>query len=268
VKNSKSVSSRRNPLVERYRAAARRETPDVLLLDGIHLVSEAAAAGLRIREIAVKAEALAITEVGLLVERLAHAKVDVVTVTAQVMDALSQVRSSSTVAALAEYPVLKDSAIFAGTAPVVVIAVDVQEPGNLGSIARVAEAGGASGLVAAGAGADPFGWKALRGSMGSALRLPIVVQLDAARAIDDARRHGCRVIATVPRNGRSVFDTDFSGPVAVLVGGEGAGLPRSIIEQADERVTIPMAAPVESLNASVAAALIVYEIRRQRNLDG
>lgn len=264
MKSSKSVSSRRNPLVERYRAAARRETPDVLLLDGVHLVSEAAAAGLRIREIAVKADALAITEVGLLVERLAHANVDVVTVAASVMDALSQVRSSSTVVALAECPEASESALFAGLAPVVVITVGVQDPGNLGSIARVAEAGGANSLIAAGACADPFGWKALRGSMGSALRLPIAVQLDAARAIADARRHGCRVIATVPRDGRSMFDVDYRGPVAVLVGGEGAGLPRSIVDAADERVTIPMEAPVESLNASVAAALIVYEIRRQR----
>jgi TrmH family RNA methyltransferase len=263
VKN-KSVSSRRNPLVERYRAAARRETPDVLLLDGVHLVSEAVAAGLRIREIAVKTDAMAITEVGLLVERLAHANVDVVTVSAAVMDALSQVRSSSTVVALAECPAAPESALFAGTAPVVVIAIDVQDPGNLGSIVRVAEAGGADGLVAAGACADPFGWKALRGSMGSALRLPTAVQLDPARAVADAQRHGCRVVATVPRDGRSVFDVDYRGPVAILVGGEGAGLPRSIIEAADERVTIPMAAPVESLNAAVAAALIVYEVRRQR----
>jgi TrmH family RNA methyltransferase len=145
-----------------------------------------------------------------------------------------------------------------------VIAIDVQDPGNLGSIVRVAEAGGADGLVAAGACADPFGWKALRGSMGSALRLPTAVQLDPARAVADAQRHGCRVVATVPRDGRSVFDVDYRGPVAILVGGEGAGLPRSIIEAADERVTIPMAAPVESLNAAVAAALIVYEVRRQR----
>jgi TrmH family RNA methyltransferase len=266
VKN-KSVSSRRNPLVERYRAAARRETPDVLLLDGVHLVSEAVAAGLRIRETAVKTDAMAITEVGLLVERLAHANVDVVTVSASVMDALSQVRSSSTVVALAECAAAPESALFAGTAPVVVIAIDVQDPGNLGSIARVAEAGGANGLVAAGACADPFGWKALRGSMGSALRLPIAVQLDPARAVADARRHRCRVVATVPRDGRPMFDVDYRGPVAILVGGEGAGLPRSIIEDADERVTIPMEAPVESLNAAVAAALIVFEVRRQRNLE-
>jgi RNA methyltransferase, TrmH family len=191
--------------------------------------------------------------------------VDVVTVAASVMDALSPVRSSSTVVALAGRPAAPEHALCAGPpAPVVVIAIDVQDPGNVGSIARVAEAGGASGLVAAGACADPFGWKALRGSMGSALRLPILVQPDSARALADARRAGCRVIATVPRDGRSLFEVDFRSPVAILVGGEGPGLPPPIIENADERITIPMEAPVESLNAAVAAALIVYEIRRQR----
>ena len=85
-----------------------------------------------------------------------------------------------------------------------------------------------------------------------------------ATAVADARRHGCRIVATVPRGGRSLFDVDLTGPVAVLIGGEGAGLPPALVDAADERVTIPMQAPVESLNAAVTAALIVYEARRQR----
>jgi tRNA G18 (ribose-2'-O)-methylase SpoU len=72
------------------------------------------------------------------------------------------------------------------------------------------------------------------------------------------------VIATVPRDGRSLFDVDLSGPIAILIGGEGHGLPPAVIERADERVTIPMQAPVESLNAAVTAALVLYEARRQR----
>jgi len=131
----------------------------------------------------------------------------------------------------------------------------------------VAEAAGATGLVAAGASANPFGWKALRGSMGSALRLPIASALSSDAAIADARRRRCRVVATVPRGGRSLFEADLSGPVAVLIGGEGGGLPAALVDTADERVTIPMQAPVESLNAAVTAALILYEARRQRRLD-
>jgi TrmH family RNA methyltransferase len=145
------------------------------------------------------------------------------------------------------------------------VAVDVQDPGNLGAIVRVAEAAGATGFTAAGGSANPFGWKALRGSMGSALRLPIASQATADEAVADARRHGCRVIATVPRDGRSLFDVDLTGPIAVLIGGEGQGLTPSVLDAAAERVTIPMQTPVESLNAAVTAALIVYEARRQRH---
>jgi len=78
------------------------------------------------------------------------------------------------------------------------------------------------------------------------------------------RRNGCRVIATVPRGGRSLYEIDLTGPIAMLIGGEGQGLTPALVDAADERVSIPMAPPVESLNAAVTAGLIVYEARRQR----
>ena len=152
------------------------------------------------------------------------------------------------------------------TAALAIIAIDVQDPGNLGAIVRVAEAAGATGFVAAGGSANPFGWKALRGSMGSALRLPITSEVAAEDAVADARRHGCRIIATVLRDGRSLFGVDLAGPLHVLIGGEGQGLAAALTDAADERVTIPMQAPVESLNAAVTAALIVYEAFRQRSV--
>jgi len=260
----KIVSSRQNRLVARYRAAARGDARDVALLDGLHLVSEAVEAGVRIRHVAVKSDAMTITEVGALIERLTHSGVDVVSVSPSVMNALSAVRSSSSIVALVDRPVADVDRVFDAPRPLVVIAADVQDPGNLGAIVRVAEAGGASGVIAAGASADPFGWKALRGSMGSALRLPIGSRSEIARAADDARQHGCRIFSTVPRQGRSVFDCDFRGPGAIFIGSEGPGLPQAVIESSDERVTIPMQPPVESLNAAVTAALIVYEARRQR----
>src|SRR5262249_41893855 len=133
-----------------------------------------------------------------------------------------------------------------------------------GAIVRVAEAAGASGVVPAGASADPFGWKALRGSMGSALRLPVTPRMALDEALAQARAAGCRVIATTPRGGEPYFAVDLRGPIAIVIGGEGPGLPSAVIEAADLPVTIPMQAPVESLNAAVTAALILYEARRQR----
>jgi RNA methyltransferase, TrmH family len=256
------ITSRQNPLVERYRTAA-RAAGGPLLLDGAHLVSDALAAGLSVREAAVAADAVARRDIVMLVGRLADAGVEAVAVSTSVMAAISPVRSPSDIVALADRPDSAPERLYATPAPLVVVAVDVQDPGNVGAIVRVAEAGGASGVVVAGASADAYGWKALRGSMGSALRLPIVVQ-KARDDLFEPRRHGCRMMATAPRGGRSLFDLDLTGPVAVLIGGEGPGLAPAILAAADEQVTIPMRSPVESLNAAVTAALIVYEARRQR----
>ena len=119
-------------------------------------------------------------------------------------------------------------------------------------------------MLVAGSSANPFGWKALRGSMGSALRLPLAVHATTQAALEDARQHGCRIIAAVPRGGRAIYDNDLTGATAVIIGSEGRGLDDAVVSQADERVTIPMQAPVESLNVAVTAAVILYEARRQR----
>ena len=257
------ITSRSNPLVARYRAAARGDAGDLVLLDGAHLVGDALGAGLAVQHLAATPEAQERADVSPLVAAAARAGAEISSVSDNVMDALSPVRSSSGVVALAARPVHTVERIFAGDRPLVVVAVDVQDPGNLGAIARVAEAGGATGVIAAGASADPFGWKALRGSMGSSLRVPIVAAT-AEAALAEARRQRCRIVAAVPRAGRPLYDVDFTGPLAILIGGEGPGLTSLFVDAADERITVPMQAPVESLNTALAAAVIVYEARRQR----
>lgn len=258
------ISSRNNPNIARYRAVARGEAPDRLLLDGSHLVADALGAGLPLESAAVLSTALEQPEIRALMAALERAGVEVVVTTPQVMAVVSPVRSSSAIVAVAPRPAIDAARLYAGTAPLVLIAHDVQDPGNMGAIVRAAEAGHATSVIAAGACADPFGWKALRGSSGSALRLPIGTAPQSAAAVAEARRHGCRVIATVPRGGRALYDVDLRGASAILIGGEGPGLDAATIEQADERLTIPMQAPVESLNAAVAAAIVVYEALRQR----
>src|SRR5262252_4378914 len=195
------VASRQNPIVSRYRLAARGDDRDVMLLDGVHLVADAIAAGARVREAAVAAASIDDPVVRGLVNRLISGGVDVVSVAAPVMAALSGVRSSSAMVALADRPRLDDSGVLrrvvpqlprrigdparvgapaahghraTARAPLIIVAVNVQDPGNVGAIIRVAEAGGAAGVMISGASADPFGWKALRGSMGSALRIPVI----------------------------------------------------------------------------------------------
>ena len=258
----KRITSRQNPLVARFREAARGEG-DHILLDGVHLISDAAEAGVPIDTAVVASEFAARPDVAVLLSRLHRSDVELVSASAPVLAALSPVRSPSAIVALARAPEAAPDQVYGAARPTVLIACDVQDPGNLGAMVRVAEAAGASGLVSAGGSADPFGWKALRGSMGSALRLPLLRRKSVDEAVGEARRHTCRIVASVPRGGRSVFDSPLAdGATAILVGGEGPGLPAHVVESADERVTIPMQAPVESLNAAVTAALLLYEACR------
>jgi len=260
----KRITSRQNAVVAQYRAVARGDETSLLLLDGTHLVNEALAAGVVVRHMIVAANAIDRDEIADLVQRAARHRIDVASASAPVMSAVSPVRSSSVVVAIAERPRYDSARLYADRVPLVMIATDVQDPGNVGAIVRVLEAAGGSGLIAAGRSADPFGWKALRGSMGSALRLPVVVDRNTTHALARARHHECRILATVPRGGRALVDADLTGRLAIVIGGEGPGLPASVLDAADERLTIPMQSPVESLNAAVTAALIVYEARRQR----
>ena len=257
------ITSRQNAIVARYREASKGGAEQPLLLDGTHLVSEAIAAGIHLQHVLVDTDALETPEIRQLLERT-DSRLEVASASSSVMDAASPVRSSSPIVALGSRPPQTRSP-FDGTSPLVVVACDIQDPGNLGAVIRGAEAAGASGVIVAGASADPFGWKALRGSMGSALRMPIALAQSVEAAVADARRHGAQVIATVPRDGVPLHESSLTGPTALLIGGEGPGLPVDVIRGADVRVSIPMEPQVESLNAAVATAVLLYEAYRQRH---
>ncbi len=263
----RSISSRQNPIVRVYRDLARNPPSDgsSLLLEGVHLVQEARAAGVEIGHAAVAATRLTEgTEIAALVDALKRQRVDVSVVTDSVMGAISPVRSPSGLVAIARVKPAQLDAMCRPPDALIVAAVDVQDPGNLGALLRVSEAGGATGAVVCGSSASPFSWKALRGSMGSVLRLPVVAAMAPEEAILQARTSGVRLVASVPRGGAPPEKVDWRGRVLLFLGGEGAGLAPEAIAACDARVTIPMRPPVESLNVAIAGALLIYEARRQR----
>jgi TrmH family RNA methyltransferase len=112
--------------------------------------------------------------------------------------------------------------------------------------------------------ADPYGWKALRGSMGSTLRVPVAARVPLRDAAAAVRGRRVQLLAAVPRGGRPLPAVDLRRPSAILLGSEGQGIPVELLDLADERLSIPMRDPVDSLNVGVAAALIAYEASRQR----
>ena len=255
------ITSRQHAIVQAFKLAARGAS-DRVLLDGWHLLRDAAAADVAVVTVAVNGAPPSPRDAAL-IERLAT-RCEVYSVTAAVMAAMSPVRTPSGVVALAlpRFHSLRD--LLRPGLPFVVVASDIQDPGNVGAMIRSAEAGGATGAMFVGTSAHPWGWKALRAAMGSTFRLPIAEPHVHDSPLAALHRSGVKLIATVPRGGVEMHRLDMRGPTAVIVGAEGRGLDASVIAQADEQVTIPMREPVESLNVAVAAALLVYEARRQR----
>lgn len=251
------MRSRANPLVQRLR---RQKTtagaPGWCLLEGPTLLEEALSAGLEV-EAAAATPRFARTERGRSLGRALGARLRLLD--ERVLASLSELETSQGVLALARRPAFREDDLFRGN-PLLVIAAGIQNPGNLGGLLRTAEAAGASGAYLTEGTVDPLSWKALRGSMGSALRLPHVGGLTIDAALQRLRARGVRAIATATE-GRPYDSIDLTGPVALLLGREGTGLPPALREGA---VAVPLRRPVESLNVGVAAGVILFEAARQR----
>ena len=257
------LTSRQHPLVKEFRRIARGDAA-LSVLDGWHLLREAADSGVDVKTVGVVRGDAAHNARTLSALRARGA--EIVEVSPSVMEAMSPVRSPSGVVALVMRRDACIEELLQSRPALLLLAVDMQDPGNVGALVRAAEAGGATGVFATGTSADPWGWKALRASMGSTLRLPVSRAKDTTAVIEEVRRTGVRVLAAVPRGGTLMHDVTMTSDIALLVGGEGPGLPPMLVDGADERVSIPMRAAVESLNVAVAAALLVYEARRQREV--
>ena len=257
------ITSRQHPIVKEFRDLARGAGP-LMLLDGWHLLGEAAEAQVTVEKIAICGPPTA-RELRV-VDRLRRNGARVVDVSGSVLNALSPVNSPTGVVASAQVPTIGAAAVLSPAPALVQAGAGLQDPGNAGAIIRSAAAAGATGVVLDELSADPWGWKALRASMGSAFHVPVVRTRALAKLVEEWRRGGVRIVATVPRGGASMYEVDFTRPSVVLMGGEGAGLPADLISSADEHVSIPMHGTIESLNAAVAAALVLYEARRQRSV--
>jgi TrmH family RNA methyltransferase len=258
VRRVVKISSRQHPSVQACRRLARGPAADgSVLLDGEHLLIEALGARVPIRIL------LTSDPDSPLSRRAAAAGAAVYQASRDAIEAASPVRTSSGVVAIAEWAPAPLDAVFSMSPALVLGLVDVQDPGNLGAVIRSADALGASGVITTPAGADPGGWKALRGAMGSTFHLP-VARAALADAIRAARLRGLRVAAATAGPGQPIDRAALVEPLLLLLGNEGAGLPGAVTSAADVTLTIPMRTGANSLNVAVAAALLLYEATRQR----
>jgi RNA methyltransferase, TrmH family len=278
--NISVIGSRENQWLKRFRAALSGEFCDdgFVGVEGVRLVEAALGSGLPV-------EALLISDSGARhlsrVAPVLSGKVPVLQTSDKLFAGVADTRAPQGIAALVKPRIATIENLLPG-AKLLIVLVGVQDPGNVGTIVRAAEAFGATGAVTCTADeigtADPFSPKAMRASAGSALRLPILPAVSSAVLLAKLGASKINIYAAVAAESSAAtspllrpWDIDWKIPAALLIGNEGSGLPAEFMRAADARVYIPQAAAsaavgIESLNAAMAANILLYEAMRQKNI--
>jgi RNA methyltransferase, TrmH family len=262
------VEGRHNALVKQLRQAfsrAERTEDGDCAIEGVRIVEEATRSGLRFRAVFFRESAQDRAD-RLLPQIGAH--VETLLLPDKLFDGAVPSDTPQGVAALVRLKEfsIEDLLERLHVGPIMVLA-GLQDPGNLGTILRSAEAFGSAGVVTGEVTVSPFNSKVIRASAGSVFRLPLVVAKSAGgleEAFARFKAHGVRLVATSSHKGTSLDQAKLTGALAIFIGNEGSGLPRDLMTKLDETVAIPHTPQVESLNAGVAGSIVLYEAARQR----
>ena len=268
------IEGRHNPLVKQLRQAFSRaeltEGGDCAI-EGLRILEEAIRSGLRLsavffRESAQDRADRLLPQIG--------AQVETLLLPDKLFDTLVPSESPQGVAALVRLKEfsLDDLTERLQVGPIVVLA-GLQDPGNVGTILRSCEAFGSAGVILGEGTVSPFNSKVVRASAGSVFRLPIIHNHGASPAAkleeisEKLRAQGVRLIATSSHKGTPLDQAGWKSPSAIFFGNEGSGLPRDLMAKMDDSVAIPHTPQVESLNAAIAASIVLYEAARQRKIE-
>ena len=247
--------------MRRALASPGRNESGLVGIEGPNLLVEAVRAGLHVRCVFVAQGSEHLLEAISL-----PAEVEILAMARELLNAALATETPQPVAALVEPPEwiwadgLGDGQ---DSNPLIVVLAGIQDPGNLGTILRSAEAFGANSVVCLPGTANAWNPKAVRASAGSVFRVP-VLYADENEALDHLREAGIRVLTTTIQGAQPADLVDLGEPVALLIGNEGNGVPVELAARADGAITIPCPGPVESLNAAVATSILLYEAARQR----
>lgn len=263
------ITSRQNPIVRACRELARAREGDRVLLDGAHLLEEALEEGIEIESVIASHDFAAGNS--RLVDALGR-RTSVYLASDAVLEGASPVKTPSGIVAIATLPLSPVSHTLgqqaapaaAFRAAMAVALIEVGDPGNAGAVVRSVEAAGGTGVIATHGTSDLRGWRALRATMGSAFRVPLA-EAGIDQLAHDAKVADARLIATsLDPAAADMRDVRWTEPFVLLIGNEARGLPADMARRAELRVRIPMYGRVQSMNAAVSAAVILYEAQRQR----
>jgi RNA methyltransferase, TrmH family len=257
------INSRQNARVKELRRAFAEAAPNErgeVAVEGMHLVEEAIRSGLRLSTVFFS-EAARERAHKLLPQLSSHT--EVLLLPDEVFGNAVPSETPQGIAAMVRPRLFSLDDVFSPAPALLVVTAGLQDPGNLGTIARSAEAFGVTGLLLSERTVSTWNWKAVRASAGSMFRVP-TLKVELARTMQEIKSRGVRLLATSSHKGTSISDADLRAPAALLIGNEGEGVPKDILVPADEVIAIQHSPRVESLNAGIAASIILYEAARQR----
>ena len=253
------ITSAQNPLVQEIRQAARQGTLTAggcCLAEGRHLLEEAIRSGCRI-------EALVFAESATPSFGDGHTR-RIVALPEKLFASIASTETTQGILALVHPPRAETASVFSAGAFLLVLDA-VRDPGNAGAMLRAAEAFGATGAIFLKGSVNPYNPKAVRASAGSLFRLPLLAAFEEDEFLERSAQAGLSLYAAMPHAARSPSDCDFTGGCALVIGSEGGGV-RAAIQSRATAVSIPMLG-VESLNAAMAAGILLYEAARQRSTE-
>jgi TrmH family RNA methyltransferase len=260
----RSIVSRQNTLVKDLRKAFSQATPaddGSVAIEGVKLVEEAIRSGLRLRAVFFSESAR--ERANRLLPQLSQAT-ETILLPDDIFHSAVATETPQGVAALVQPLACTLEDLFRPAAPLILGCAGLQDPGNLGTILRSAEAFGASGVLTTDGTVSAANPKVARASAGSVFRLP-VIKLSTAQALAALEENSIRLAVTSSHKGRPVQEIDLTLRTAIFIGSEGQGVPRALLDAADEAILIPHSPKVESLNAGIAASILLYEAQRQRS---
>jgi TrmH family RNA methyltransferase len=264
----RELTSASNSMVKVFRRAlAEGVTRDGWLCgEGPHFLEEALKPGSRAIVHSVLVAADAVEKHSVLLGQLPD-DAELARVPARLFGQIASTRTPQGIAALAELPAHDLKTVVASENALLVAACGLQDPGNMGTIIRSADALGASAVITLPGTVSPFNPKAVRACVGSIFRMPVFANQAIGALFEILRKSGVRVLGADRHSSVSISQADLRGPVAVFIGQEATGLPPEIARQADELLSIPIRPEADSLNAATAASIFLYEAARQRNFQ-
>lgn len=258
-----TITSKDNELIKHIRKLKDkkyRDESNEYVVEGVKLVEEAVKENAKIKQIIVCEDTTRTYEIPTHI-MLEIAKYECISVSDKIFNIITQVTNPQGIMAIIEKNA--QNAKIDYTQDIIVVLDDVQDPGNLGTILRTVDSIGLNQIIVSKGTADAFNSKVVRSTMGAIFRIKIIEVENLAQAIKEMRKHHFKLMVTSLQTKNSIYDIDFYKKI-IVIGNEANGVPKEIQDMADEKAKIPMLGRTESLNASVAAGVVMYEYVRQK----